>query len=110
MKYSMGECLAEYGFNFYEKLHEPIFLVNKIGRIIKINEAGRKFMRIARLSIQEIEARLLDHLSAVSKELGQNTSGAPAARTTLVNSKNRRLHLITAILPKSDYYLLEVRR
>ena len=46
MRYSVGQCLIDQGFSFYEKLHEPIFLISKLGRIVRINEAGRKFLKI----------------------------------------------------------------
>ncbi len=42
MNYSVGENLAECGFRVLEKIHEPILLVNKLGCVVKINEAGRK--------------------------------------------------------------------
>jgi hypothetical protein len=29
MQYSLGESLANTGFTFYEKIHEPIFLVHR---------------------------------------------------------------------------------
>lgn len=55
MRYGVGECLADYGFGFLEKIHEPIFLVNHSGFLVKINEAGRKFIRVAQLTQKELD-------------------------------------------------------
>lgn len=56
MQGSLGNILADYGFNFFEKIHEPIFLVDRSGRIKRINEAGRKFLKISNLSNCDLEA------------------------------------------------------
>ena len=58
MKYSLGESLADFGFHFLEKLHEPIFLVNKLGKLVRVNEAGRKFLCVTRSPNREIESFL----------------------------------------------------
>ena len=55
MKYSLGESLADFGFHFLEKLHEPIFLVNRLGKLIKVNEAGRKFLYVTHNTAIELE-------------------------------------------------------
>jgi len=44
-----------FGFHFLEKLHEPIFLVNKLGKLVKVNEAGRKFLCVTNLPAQQIQ-------------------------------------------------------
>ena len=55
MRYGLGECLADFGFTFLEKVHEPIFLVNKLGKLVKVNEAGRKFLLVSRHTASELE-------------------------------------------------------
>jgi hypothetical protein len=102
MKYSIGDSLADYGFGFYEKLHEPILLINKIGEVKKINEAGRKLLKIAKLTTSEIEALLINHLYSISE--------LAASKTTLIRSRNRKLHLKTSKLWNSDYFLIEIQR
>lgn len=101
MKYSIGDCLSEHGFRLYEKLHEPIFLVSKLGRIVKINESGRKLINIARLSRIELEERLSKHLIELSDLV--------TARNTTIMTGTRRLHLTTSKLTDSDYFLIEVK-
>lgn len=102
MKYSMGDSLADYGLSFYEKLHEPILLINKIGKVIKINEAGRKLLKIAKLTTLEIETLLLNHV--------QKISSMTNIKTTHFHSRNRRIHLKTSKLVNSDYFLIEIQR
>lgn len=101
MKYSMGDHLADHGFRFYEKLHEPIFLISKIGRIVKINEAGRKLINIARISTSEIEDRLKKHISGFSD--------LAIVQKTIFKTSSRHLRLTTSKLAGSDYFLIEVR-
>jgi hypothetical protein len=55
MQYSLGEGIGDFGFAFFEKIHEPIFLFHRLGRLVRINEAGRKLLKIAHLSSTEIE-------------------------------------------------------
>jgi hypothetical protein len=110
MMCSIGESLADYGFVFYEKLHEPIFLLNRIGRVIKINEAGRKLMKIAKLSLSEIEAQTRRHVEQLHFKMPTNKLDSPLTSTTVLNSKNQKIHLTTSYLPNSEYLLVEVRR
>lgn len=56
MQGSLGSILADYGFNFFEKIHEPIFLVDRSGRIKRVNEAGRKLLKISSLTLFDLEA------------------------------------------------------
>ena len=56
MKYSLGEGLADFGFSFLEKVHEPIFLIKKSGLLVNINEAGRKLMRVGGITRAELES------------------------------------------------------
>ncbi|MBC7466095.1 MAG: hypothetical protein H7256_08885 [Bdellovibrio sp.] len=100
MRYSIGDCLGEYGFQFYEKLHEPIFLISKVGKIVKMNEAGRKLLRVAHLSLVEAETNLKEFL--FKKE-----NFKPVERI-LLKSKKMDIHLIASDLVNSDYLLVEV--
>jgi hypothetical protein len=101
MKYSMGDCLTDNGFQFYEKLHEPIFLISKFGRIVKINEAGRKLINIARLSKIDLECISRKHIADFSEFL--------ATQKTIIKTGSRRLHLTTSKLVGSDYFLIELK-
>lgn len=101
MKYSIGDCLGESGFQFYEKLHAPIFLISKIGRVIKINKAGRKLLKIAQLTAFEIESNLKYHL---------NNPELTLIKSTILKTRNQRLHLTASYLSNSDYILIEIRR
>lgn len=95
MQYSLGDCLAEYGFQFYENLHHPIFLVNKIGKIIKINEAGRKFLYTSKTTTIEIEKLI----SPLTKNMDV---------ILVQRMRFKSLQLIASC--KSDYLLIEVMR
>lgn len=99
MQYSIGDCLAEYGFQFYENLHHPILLVSKIGKILKINEAGRKLLHISQITTAEIEKTLLP--------LTQNMATVPVQRIHF-NSSTNSLQLIASY--RSDYLLVEIMR
>lgn len=102
MKYSIGDCLGEYGFQFYEKLHAPIFLIHKIGRVIKINEAGRKFLKVAHLTAKEIESNLKSDINDFSE--------LTLKKMTVLRTRNQRLHLTACHLSDCDYILVEIRR
>lgn len=98
MKYDMGTCLADYGFSFLEKVHEPMFLVNSSGLLLKINEAGRKFLRIAAVNERQIQDF---HKSSFLKGLGRAYQRV---------SIGRGLQLIARRFPGSDLALVEVVR
>ncbi len=95
----MGDCLAEYGFQFYEGLHQPIFLVSKIGKILKINEAGRKLLQLSHLTKNEIEKVLL--------VLTENMQTTPVQRMNIQSAKNTWQLIASS---KSDYLLVEIVR
>lgn len=59
MQYGVGQCLAEYGFAFYENLHQPIFLVHKVGTITKMNRAARKLLKIAHFGCLDLEKSII---------------------------------------------------
>ncbi len=102
MKYNMGQNLADYAFCYFEKLHGPIFLINKLGKIIKMNEAGRKLMRIN----QSVK---VDLIKTLTENLLNNLEYKPCGRISL-KSKNLKLQIIASDLKDSDYFLVEVRR
>lgn len=101
MRYSIGANLADFGFGFLEKIHEPIFLVNRLGEITKINEAGRKLLYVMRVTIIDAQ-RFIKH---TPKFL--NTSTNNYKRMKIANSN---LRLIIRNLIDSDYVLVEVKR
>lgn len=101
MRYSIGDCLGEYGFQFYEKLHEPIFLISKVGKIVKMNEAGRKLLSVAHLTLLEAETNLKQFF--LKKETFK-----PVERI-LLHSKKMDIQLIASDLVNSDYFLVEVK-
>ncbi len=69
MKYTIGECLADNSFMVLEKLHEPIALLDRCGQVVKMNEAARKLLRIARVTQAEMEKFL--SASAIFGKSGQ---------------------------------------
>jgi hypothetical protein len=99
MQYSMGEGLADYGFNFLEKVHEPIFLVHRSGKLVKMNEAGRKFLKITKLTPVElslfVKASVIDLFT---------TNEASIRRVPL----GKGCQLIARSFSGSDHLLLEI--
>lgn len=100
MKYSVGECLADYGFAFFEKIHEPIFLVHRLGRVTRMNEAARKLLSVARIGRADLEGIFSIHFNALflPKQGGYG------------RFKLGRKQLIARSFGNSDYILVEVRR
>lgn len=103
MKYSIGQNLGDFGFAFLEKIHEPIFLVNRLGKITRINEAGRKLLRIARVNLYELDAFTSSNILSLFKRPSQ----AGYKRLKLPGT---RLQLIIRNLQDSDFMLVEVKR
>lgn len=101
MKYSIGQNLADFVFSFFEKIHEPIFLVSRIGRVTKINEAGRKLMSVAKVGLVDLE-NLAQQVCGLFR-----SSGADYRRLRV---KNTNLNLIVRSLRDSDFILVEVKR
>jgi hypothetical protein len=102
MKYSMGDSLADYGFQFYEKLHAPIFLLHRNGTIKKINEAGRKLLSIAHIAGKE-----LDHLAKCLVEVNIRHNHV---EYKTYETKRKQFKVISKQLESSDYYLIELVR
>ena len=104
MRYNLGVNLADFGFGFLEKLHEPIFLVHRLGKIVRVNEAGRKLLSIAKRNSFEVEnfisSRLL-HLFQGS-ETQKNYERIPFG--------NKGHQLVARNLQGSDFILVEVVR
>jgi sensor histidine kinase regulating citrate/malate metabolism len=55
MHHGLGEVIANYGFNFFEKIHESVFSLTRLGRIKRLNEAARKLLKIANINRQDFE-------------------------------------------------------
>ncbi|MBX3022130.1 MAG: hypothetical protein KF799_10690 [Bdellovibrionales bacterium] len=102
MKYSLGTNLADFGFVFLEKIHQPIFLVHKLGKISKINEAGRKLIRISHVSANDLENFVKTNVLALFKSSDDNYKR--------LKIKKNGLHVIARSLRDSDFILVEVRR
>ena len=47
------ECVMNFGF--FEKLHEPIFIVHRLGHIVKMNQAARRLLSFAKVGALEVE-------------------------------------------------------
>jgi hypothetical protein len=102
MRPSIGHCFADYGFSFLEKVHEPIFLINRSGILIKINEAGRKFLRVTHLSQKEMQAFFTNTIVNLFKEIG---GGQGAYRRIPIGKKG---HLIARSFNESDLLMIEL--
>lgn len=102
MKYSVGECLADYGFTFLEKIHEPIFLIHRLGRVSHMNESARKLISVAKISISELDNIITSQVQTLFP------SKKESYRRLKIGKGN--LHLIARTLGNSDFILVEVRR
>jgi hypothetical protein len=101
MKYDIGVCLADYGFSFLEKVHEPIFLVSGTGSLVKINEAGRKFLHVAHLTNCELEGFFTSAIASLFKSIGRGYRRI---------SIGKGCQLIARRLPGSGMTLVEIVR
>lgn len=103
MRYSLGDSLSNYGFSFLEKLHTPIFLLHeKSGTLKKINEAGRKFLSVARIPRQQLE-----------EVIGRFTSaGVSPQKVEHFHSLSgrKKIKVILKRLESSEYVLVELLR
>lgn len=100
MRYGLATHLADYGFAFLEKLHEPIFLVDRRGRIVKMNEAARKFMSISRMNPLRLDV--------LEKTLGETLSKTPLKSFQRLIFGEKKRQLILRDFPDSDYLLVEL--
>jgi hypothetical protein len=102
LRHSLGINLADFGFGFLEKLHEPIFLVHRLGKIVRMNEAGRKLLRIVRQNSGEVESFINDRLLVLFKnaEAEKNYERIPIG--------NKGHQVVARNLQGSDYILVEV--
>ncbi len=101
MQYSLGESLANTGFTFYEKIHEPIFLVHKVRGISGINEAGRKLLSVTHTSLNDLNALTANYMQ---KLFQSNSRGYSRLRV-----QNSPLQLVARTLKGSDFVLVEVK-
>lgn len=102
MKYGVGECLADYGFTFLEKIHEPIFLIHRLGRVTRMNESARKLISVAKINISELDKIIISQVQALFPSRKENY------RRLKIGNGN--IHLIARALGNSDFILVEVRR
>jgi hypothetical protein len=100
MQCGIGDYLAESGFRFYEKLHEPIFLLNSKGQIIKMNIPGRKLLAVANFTITAVEILIKNRFTTCSD--------IKIHKTTMLKTRNQNVFL--SIHKISGYFLIEVRR
>ena len=102
MNCNIGESLADYGFRFFEKIHEPIFLINKLGSIVKVNEAGRKLCHVAHLDLNQIENFINHQVIGRFENRLTKRMHYPCGR--------RGIQLVMTNFKNSGYFLVEVRR
>lgn len=101
MRYSLGHSLADFGFNFLEKIHEPIFLIhNKLKTISKINEAGRKFLKVGHVGVKELN----QFVSSIVESFDANKNSYRRIRIS------DHLIVIARRLVGSDYILVEIQK
>lgn len=103
MRYSIAETVSDYGFSFYEKLHEPIFMVNRLGKIVRVNEAGRKLLKIGHLVNQDLE----NNLCVQFRDQIEKIKNSSFLR---MNLPSLHLQLIAQNIKNSDFFLVEVKR
>src|SRR5579883_1986032 len=99
MRYGLGESLADFGFSFLEKIHEPIFLVDRLGKLVKMNEAGRKFLSVTRRTPSELETFVKSSVVNLFQDIGDSYR-----RVWL----GKGLHLIARSFTGTDLLLIEV--
>lgn len=102
MRYNLEETLGEQGFSFLENLHSPIFLVHKNGTVRKVNGAGRKLLKIAHLTIQQIEGAL--QAIVTHQLLGHR------AETLRIKTSTQSVKVVSKQVGRSDYILVELVR
>lgn len=101
MRCSLGNNLADFGFAFLEKIHEPIFLVNRLGKVLKINEAGRKLLKIAHIKTSDLD-------QFVSKALTELFKPSKHRYKRLKVGK-RGLYLVARVMGDAEFALVEVK-
>lgn len=102
MRYTFGQNLAGNAFWVFEKIHEPIFLIHKLGRIIQVNEAGRKLLWVSHLELSDLERSICPLLIERLKE--------SASSLTRVKGIRAGLQFIARDLLDSEYILVEIKR
>ena len=102
MKYGLGETLADYGFSFLEQLHSPIFLLHINGSVKKINEAGRKLIKVGHVST--------DQIRALSQIIIHSPNGNGSGDCLRYNTRNKCIKVISKRLGSSEYLLVEMMR
>jgi hypothetical protein len=104
MKYSLGVNLADFGFGFLEGLHEPIFLIHRLGKIVRMNGAGRKLLWIAKRNSFEVE----EFINTRLLQLFRGTKTQKNYERIAVGNKGYQI--VARNLQGSDFILVEVVR
>jgi hypothetical protein len=99
MRYSIGESLADFGFHFLENIHEPIFLVNRLGKLVKVNEAGRKFLNLTQIETSTLQDFVKTKVMSLFHGIGESS------RRVNFGKCHR---LIARSFAGSEYILIEV--
>ncbi|PWU13222.1 MAG: hypothetical protein C5B49_14985 [Bdellovibrio sp.] len=99
MKYAVADCIAEYGFSFFENLHEPIFLIDDLGRTLKVNKAGRKFLCVAHQTARGFDDFIKSVIAAF-----RNNAEESVIRTNI----GKGLHLVARKFARSNLILIEI--
>lgn len=97
-----GHVIADYGFNFFERIHEPIFLMDRRGHIKRLNESARKFLKVAHINLHELEnfsRRQIEKLFPV---------GAGRLKRIRMGSKN--ITVIARNFENSGLLLIEIKK
>lgn len=103
MRYNLEDTMGDQGFLFLERLHNPIFLIHKNGTIKKINGAGRKLLKIAHLTLQQvddlIQSVILARMSPEHVEIQR-----------IPTCQNQHLKIVSKQIGRTDYILIELMR
>ena len=100
MKYTVGQTIADVGFRYFERLHEPIFLVNRSGNLIKMNRAARKFMAISHLNFEMLDGFITSNISNIFKN--------ESLKGSCIRLQKKSLHLLLSVFRECDLILVEV--
>lgn len=97
-----GRVIADYGFNFFEKIHEPIFLMDRQGHIKRLNESARKFLKVTHINLRDLEAFACSQIEKLFP------IGTRRLKRIRVGSKN--MTVIARNFENSGLLLVEVKK
>jgi PAS domain-containing protein len=101
MRYGVADSLSDYGFKFFESLHEPIFLADRSGRTLQANEAGRKFLSISRRAARDIDTFVKTAVSVIGDEI---------EHSVFRFSIGKKMHLVARKFANTNLILVEILR